>query len=141
MKKWKKVIMKTDDFNKISNKLYQLLNEQSMLVAEVSASSPIIKEWRLEDIQNRVRRARCLQSSQDDFFKNELYHIIGMGNLTVYQTSKLIKSVRELGNDRGVLKQLATIDLKDLFNPSISVLKIGSKAQYISKFFNITLEN
>lgn len=132
--------MKESEFTKVSVKLSQLITEQSTLINEITSNS-IIKEWALKDIQDRVRRARRLHSWQDEFFKNELYHLLGMGNLTVSQTSQLLKSSRSLSKGRTIIKQLSTLDLKDLLNPSTNEFRSVNKTRYISKFFNIVLES
>lgn len=70
----------------------------------------------LKEIRRRVELARILQSKVDKIVTAELYHVIGMGDLTVSQQSIFIKKIKELTMVRQYLKPLAMYQLTDIPN-------------------------
>lgn len=53
-----------------------------------------------KDVQERFTKACELKSKMDRVLQAELYHIIGMGNLSADQSMKLIRKIKQYGDYR-----------------------------------------
>ena len=60
-------------------------------------------------VEEKRDAARWAQGQLDKFLQSELYHLLGMGCLTVAQSTEVIKMVHELGACRPVVKTVATM--------------------------------
>ena len=78
-------------------------------------------------------RARDLQSKTDQFLKQDLYHIIGMGNLSASQSAALNKLVKGITEHRTVIKTLAGI-------PTLPN-KVSNISTYKATAFGLNLKN
>ena len=132
--------MDSQTFNTIENKLLKLVIQKNDLISTIKKNSKV-PTWTIEELKNRVGEARKIQSSCDSFFKSDLYHLLGMGNLTVSQTNKLLKLTRNLGKDRSIVKGLSGITTNNTFDFNIKDFKKDiAKPSYTSNLLNITLK-
>lgn len=81
----------------------------------------------------KITKARDLQSKTDSFLHNDLYHIIGMGNLSASQAAALNKLVKGITEHRTVIKTLAA--LPTLPNG------VANTSSYKATTFGLKLEN
>lgn len=63
----------------------------------------------ISQLKEVLKEARELQSTTDKFLQTDLYHILGMGNLSATQTSELCKMVKDMTVYRSMLKALCSI--------------------------------
>lgn len=124
--------METVQFNSIKNTLTKYV-EQSAELAKfcVIDNSITLDHLTIGQAKGLIARARDLVSKTDSFFTADLYHIIGMGNLSASQSAILNKLVKEITEHRTVAKTLAA--LPDLPN------KITNTSTYKSKTLGLTL--
>ena len=67
-----------------------------------------VGSMQVERYNSLCRKARQLQADCDRILRSELYHIIGMGNLTPGQLVGFAGAIAELGSYRSALKRVAS---------------------------------
>lgn len=72
-----------------------------------------------------VLEASQLQGEQDKVCRGELYHILGMGNLTVAQQATFISKVKETLKERSLIKFVAS-------QPRVVIGKHEAQSEYNS---------
>ena len=102
--------MKTSEFKGIKTVLTKYINQS----AEISDLCVVDNKVNLDhltigQVKALTAKARDIQSKTDQFLKQDLYHIIGMGNLSASQSATLNKLVKDLTAHRSVVKILAGI--------------------------------
>lgn len=100
--------MKKEYFDNIINNLQQRVDLAKKYVSPLNSKDDILN-LTVKDLQTTVGVCRTLQSDMDKIYI-DLHHIFGMGNLTVIQTSKLIKLMNEFVSYRSDIKALVQID-------------------------------
>lgn len=86
----------------------------------------------IKAFKDLMEKAKKLQSKSDKILKNELYHLIGMGNLTSTQTSKLCAIIKRISHARSyfkpvsgyVLNKLPDVPDKSTFNCDVAGIKL-----------------
>ena len=68
----------------------------------------------IKEFKELIAKARILQGKSDSILHNELYHLIGMGNLTATQTQKLCAVIKKIASARSYFKPVATYVLNKL---------------------------
>ena len=124
--------MRTSEFKGIKTILNKYIS-QSTSIAELCIVDDEITfdHLTIKQVKDLTEKARDLQSKTDMFLKDELYHIIGMGNLSASQTATLNKLVKDITMHRSVVKAVAAL-------PTLPV-KISSVSKYKSKTFGFAL--
>lgn len=131
--------MRIQTFNTIQNKLNKIIKDKEDFILNIK-KKPKISTWTIEELQNSLKEARRIQSDCDKFLTADLYHILGMGKLTITQTNKILKLTRDLSKDRSVLKAASYLSANNAFDFNIKDFeKDVSKPTYKSSLFNITL--
>ena len=80
-----------------------------------------------------ISEARGVMSDQDIFLKSELYHLIGMSDLTDEQLLVIMKLTKLIASSRSYLKPIASMEL-------IKVPGIPDVSNYKCKYLGIKLE-
>ena len=126
--------MKTSEFKGIKTILNKYIS-QSTSIAELCVVNDEITfdHLTIGQVKDLTEKARDLQSKTDTFLKDELYHIIGMGNLSASQVATLNKLVKDITVHRSVVKAVAGI-------PTLPT-KISSVSKYKSKTFGFALHS
>lgn len=93
------------------------------------SSSEAVSRWTVKELQNNCKKARELQSRTDAILKTECYHIIGMGNLSVSQSTKFVKKIKTLGELRSKIKVLASIQ-------DVNIPDVPKSAEYKCSLLN-----
>ena len=126
--------MKTSEFKGIKTILNKYIS-QSTSIAELCVIDDEITfdHLTIGQVKDLTEKARDLQSKTDTFLKDELYHIIGMGNLSASQTATLNKLVKDITMHRSVVKAVAGLP--------ILPTKISSVSKYKSKTFGFALHS
>lgn len=86
----------------------------------------------LAEVKAKINQARSLQGEIDKLLTAELYHIIGMSDMTKDQVFEFLSRVRILSNFRPYLKPLAT--------SSINIIKIPEDTEYKCTVSGLTLK-
>lgn len=126
--------MRTSEFKGIKTILNKYIS-QSASIAELCIVNDEITFDHLTvgQVKDLTEKARDLQSKTDTFLKDELYHIIGMGNLSASQAATLNKLVKDITMHRSVVKAVAGL-------PTLPT-KISSVSKYKSKTFGFALHS
>lgn len=126
--------MRTSEFKGIKTILNKYIS-QSTSIAELCVVNDEITfdHLTIGQVKDLTEKARDLQSKTDTFLKDELYHIIGMGNLSASQTATLTKLVKDITVHRSVVKAVAGL-------PTLPT-KISSVSKYKSKTFGFALHS
>lgn len=119
--------MRRETFEKIIDKLNEMDCESKSIV-EFIKGDITFKSRTVNEINSYIMRACAVQSDMDKFVKDDLYHIIGMGNLSSSQMSQLVKATKQLTSHRTSIKSLAG---KPLINVG-AVNVNGKKSTYES---------
>ena len=102
--------MKTADFKGIKTVLSKLINQSEELSSICVVNNQInFDHLTIGQAKDLTVKARDLQSKTDQFLKQDLYHIIGMGNLSASQTAELSKLVKGITEHRSVIKAVAAL--------------------------------
>jgi hypothetical protein len=102
--------MRASEFNAITTVLNNFITQS----AEVSNACVVSGKVDLDrltvgQVKDLSTKARSLQSKTDQFLKQDLYHIIGMGNLSASQSAALNKLVKEVTSHRSIIKTVAAL--------------------------------
>ena len=108
--------MNKKDYDLLIKNLDKVIEECKNINDKFSSSEAILK-WTIKEYQNNYNKARELQSKTDVILKTDCYHIIGMGNLSVSQSTKFIKKIKTLGELRSKIKVLASV--QDVMVPNV----------------------
>lgn len=123
--------MKQTQFNNMMKELINLRTECDNVVSKAGRREDFEK-LTIHEANHTINIARVLESKQTIFFNAELYHIIGMGNLSAKQQSMFLKEVKKLSSSRGRLKMVAGITI-----PSMG--EVADKSKYECKTLGIKL--
>ncbi len=124
--------MKVAHFNNIKNTLTKYIEQSAELAKLCTIDSSItLDHLTIGQAKELIVKARELVSKTDSFFTADLYHVIGMGNLSASQSATLNKLVKGITEHRTVVKTLAA--LPDIPN------KFTSTSTYKSKTLGLTL--
>jgi hypothetical protein len=126
--------MRTAEFKGIKTILNNYINQSTSIADLCVVDNKIIFDHlTVGQVKELTEKARDLQSKTDTFLKDELYHIIGMGNLSASQTATLNKLVKDITVHRSVVKAVAGL-------PTLPA-KINSVSKYKSKTFGFALHS
>jgi hypothetical protein len=97
----------------------QIITNYTKIAAECEEFVKIGGDFDLESLtikefKELIAKARSLQSKSDSILHNELYHLIGMGNLTATQTQKLCTVIKKIASARSYFKPISTYVLNKL---------------------------
>ena len=102
--------MKTSDFKGIKTILTKYINQSAELAEACVVDEHItFDHLTIGQAKELTTKARELQSKTDTFLQRDLYHIIGMGNLSASQSATLNRLVKEITEHRTVIKTLAAL--------------------------------
>jgi hypothetical protein len=126
--------VKTLEFNGIKTILTNYINQSAELTELCVVDDHIaFDHLTIGQAKELTVKARDLQSKTDQFLKQDLYHIIGMGNLSASQSAALNKLVKDITAYRTVVKSLAA--LPTLPNG------VANTSSYKATTFGLKLEN
>ena len=89
------------------------------LIVKCKRIAKAYQSGNLSEIQECAGLARDTQGKLDKVFQSEMYHLIGMGDLTIGQSTQFIKKLKELGAYRPIVKTVATMDVTRCLIPQI----------------------
>lgn len=98
--------MEKEKFEKIINNLEERI-EQCYSYLGYIVNKKDLEEITVNDLKNLITFCRSEQGKMDTILTTELYHILGMGNLTVQQQNKLISNLKKYMYYRSDIKAIA----------------------------------
>jgi hypothetical protein len=126
--------MKTVEFNKITGVVKSYIAELREMYTACNDNGIItVEHLTIGQATDLSERARDLQSKTDQFLKQDLYHVIGMGNLSASQMATTTKLVKDLTEHRTLMKTLAAL-------PALPK-KISTSSEYKSKSLGVKLKS
>lgn len=124
--------MNREVFEDISNKLNDLINACSAEYSKIESAGGI-ENLSIKTYNNMIDNSKQIKENMDRVLTTELYHIIGMGNLSSSQASKLFSIIRKLGSYRPFIAYTS------MLNQTIHSMK--EKCTYKCKFLDISLSS
>ena len=124
--------MTNEMFETVQKNLVFLMDDCLKMKNEIP-NKEAFRELSLKQAEITVNRARELQKKQDKFFTTELYHVLGMGDLTPTQELFVLKVSRIILDTRSYIKAIAGIGAF----PTIP--NIPTKADYNCSLLGINL--
>lgn len=118
------------NFDTMMSNLYKLIRFCEDNIAFIKSKEDL-EDLPLKNVREVVNNAKIIQSKMDSIMKNELYHIIGMANLTPMQELMFIDSIKHLLKYRSYVKVIAGIaipalpDIPDKSNYECKVLGVN----------------
>ena len=125
--------MQKEIFESLETNLNNLIKQ---CCDNVRRSSKDFDALPLSEIRVKINNCKKLQSRLDRLLQYDLYHIIGMGDLTSIQMSKFIAKIKKLSRLRCIVKEVANFGEQSFMH----LINIPQKCKYEVKNFNITLE-
>jgi hypothetical protein len=102
--------MRASEFNAITTVLNNFITQSAEVSNACVASGKVdLDHLTVGQVKDLSTKARSLQSKTDQFLKQDLYHIIGMGNLSASQSATLNKLVKEITSHRSIIKTVAAL--------------------------------
>ena len=105
--------MNNKDFKRMINNINGLITSADKLKTTVE-SKPELDDFSIKELKSMVSLARSLQGSQDKIFTQELYHVLGMADLSAAQSSAFCKKIKEFASYRHTIKYLCTYPIDTL---------------------------
>ena len=105
--------MEKTQFNSIIEN-YTKVAEEAESFIELFNGDFDLNNLTIKDFKTLMEKARKLQSKTDKILKSELYHLIGMGNLTATQTQKLCAVIKRISASRSYFKPVSCYVLNKL---------------------------
>lgn len=107
--------MNNKDFNLVCNKFYERI-ENCKNHFSILEDINDLEDLSLKKLKELISFSKEEYTDQSHILMIDLYHILGMGNLTVTQTSTLIKLMKEYASYRPILNKLgkSELNLNDL---------------------------
>ena len=121
-------------YDEIITNLKAAIDACKDLRAELEAVGGDVTKWTLEKYKEMRALAISLQAKQDKILSTELYHIIGMTEMTVTQSVHFVNLIKDLTSCRVAVKKCAGLpDLK------IYPIDLDSENEYECKELGLTL--
>lgn len=122
--------MKDNVFNRLISNVNKLIDRANAVCVH---STEELDTLTLSEVKSKINTARSIYGEVDKLLGTELYHLIGMSDLTKDQMVKLISRIRILSNFRPYLKPLAS--------SNINITKIPDDTEYKCTVSGLTLKN
>ena len=126
--------MDRQTYSDIIEKLQSVIDSCKSLCSELEAVGGDVTKWTLQKYSEMRIAAMALQAKQDKILSTELYHVLGMTEMTVTQSAHFVKLTKELANCRVAIKKCAGLpELK------IYPIDLSSENQYECKELGLIL--
>jgi len=122
--------MEKQRFETLMSNLLGLIKKCEDLVGDFRPDA--IRKWTVDEYIKKTAQGRDAMRQMDQIMSSEVYHIIGMGNLSMAQTAKFIQGIKKLGTYRSKIKTLNNFTV-------IGIPKMAAEAEYKSSLTKDTL--
>ncbi len=99
--------MNSEEFAIVFKNLRKLMID-SVDIVNKAGSKEKLEAIPLKEVIQLTDKARNIVSRQDKVLKNEVYHILGMGDLTPSQEMVFVKTIQTIGRTRSFVKAIAS---------------------------------
>lgn len=99
--------MKNSDYQIIVKNLTNQINQCESALIQYNLCSQDVSKMVIEQINSTISSCREAQGEMDKFVTSDLYHLIGMADLSAAQTAKIIKLTKTLLKYRSDIKFFA----------------------------------
>lgn len=101
--------MEATVFNTIMKNLNDMTTKCQEIKAVAVGGIKPLGALKVEEYNQIVTTAQQLHSKMDKIMQNEVYHIIGMGKMSMIQMSQFTSAVKKLGEYRTAIKSIASL--------------------------------
>ena len=123
--------MNKKDYYRIINIVKDLALE-SVELSKCVRTEETFNNLTINELRAIIEKAKKVQRDQDLFLQVDLYHLIGMGDLTPKQVELLVELTKIIGMTRKFIKPIASYKL-------LPTPKIPDETNYSSKLLKMTL--
>lgn len=129
--------MKATEFETIKTVLTKYIKQTAEVVDACTVNGQVeFDHLTIGQVNDLSESARTLQSKTDQFLKQDLYHIIGMGNLSAVQSAVLNKLVKEVTSHRSILKAVAALPkIPNKMSKRVATYKASTVGLHLTKQF------
>ena len=125
--------MEKEKFNQIIRNYTKVVEECEEFINLFNGNFDL-RELKVKDLEVLIEKARALQGKTNSILQSELYHLIGMGNLTPTQLAQLCAIVKKISSSRSYFKPVACYVLNKL-------PEVPDKSNYKCNIAGVKLES
>ena len=129
--------MKASEFEAIKTSLAKYIKKTMEIVDACTVNGKIeFAHLTIGQLNDLSENARTLQSETDQFLKQDLYHIIGMGELSAAQSAILNKLVKDITSPRSIIKAVAALPkIPNKMSKTVATYKVSIVGLNLTKQF------
>jgi hypothetical protein len=125
--------MKNSDYQIIVKNLTNQINQCESALIQYNLCSQDVSKMVIEQINSTISSCREAQGEMDKFVKSDLYHLIGMADLSAAQTAKIIKLTKTLLKYRSDIKFFASQNKIQVPQKKTSSYKLSSGIKLLNE--------
>ena len=125
--------MKNSDYQLIVKNLANQINQCESALSCYNLCSQDISKMMIEQINSTISSCREAQEEMDKFVTSDLYHLIGMADLSAAQTAKIIKLTKTLLEYRSDIKFFANQNKIQVPQRKTSSYKLSSGIKLVNE--------
>lgn len=125
--------MKNSDYQIIVKNLTNQINQCESALIQYNLCSQDVSKMVIEQINSTISSCREAQGEMDKFVTSDLYHLIGMADLSAAQTAKIIKLTKTLLKYRSDIKFFASQNKIQVPQKKTSSYKLSSGIKLLNE--------
>lgn len=125
--------MKNSDYQIIVKNLANQINQCESALIQYNLCSQDVSKMVIEQINSTISSCREAQGEMDKFVTSDLYHLIGMADLSAAQTAKIIKLTKTLLKYRSDIKFFASQNKIQVPQKKTSSYKLSSGIKLLNE--------
>lgn len=125
--------MKNSDYQIIVKNLTNQINQCESALIQYNLCSQDVSKMVIEQINSTISSCREAQGEMDKFVTSDLYHLIGMADLSAAQTAKIIKLTKTLLKYRSDIKFFASQNKIQVPQKKTSNYKLSSGIKLLNE--------
>ena len=125
--------MKNSDYQIIVKNLTNQINQCESALIQYNLCSQDVSKMVIEQINSTISSCREAQGEMDKFVTSDLYHLIGMADLSAAQTAKIIKLTKTLLKYRSDIKFFASQNKIQVPQKKTSSYKLSSGTKLLNE--------
>lgn len=125
--------MKNSDYQVIVKNLTNQINQCESALIQYNLCSQDVSKMVIEQINSTISSCREAQGEMDKFVTSDLYHLIGMADLSAAQTAKIIKLTKTLLKYRSDIKFFASQNKIQVPQKKTSSYKLSSGIKLLNE--------
>lgn len=125
--------MKNSDYQIIVKNLTNQISQCESALIQYNLCSQDVSKMMIEQINSTISSCREAQGEMDKFVTSDLYHLIGMADLSAAQTAKIIKLTKTLLEYRSDIKFFAHQNKIQIPQKKTSSYKLSSGIKLVNE--------